>query len=123
MSLEQLCALQVPEFLDLKHLSEKQLQCKIEVVGAAFEKAKADLQDLEVVRRILQATAPPMKRAVDEARTRLMKLSQLQYRLIKYQSWKANLGPLPCFDGQMNGAARHHEKELRRVVEDTVGPP
>ena len=124
MSLEQFCALQVPEIHEcLNHLSERQLQRMTEVVGAACEKIKADLQELEVVSRILQAMAPSMKRAVDEARARLLKLSQLQYRLIKYQSWKANLGPLPCFDGQMNGAARHHEKELLRAMEDAVGTP
>lgn len=107
----------------LTGLSEEELQAELEGVQAAISQTAAFLQELELVTGLMQATKPSMKRTADEARARLLKLSQLQYRLIKYQSWKANLGPLPCFDGQMNGAARHHEKELLRAMEDAVGTP
>ena len=101
-------------------MSEEELQGELTKVKAAIDKANAALQNLQLVQGLLLATKPSIKRTIDEARARMMKLSQLQFKLIQYQSWKANLTPMPCFDHQVAGAACHLEQELLSVMEATV---
>ena len=101
-------------------MDEEGLQRELMEVKAAIDKANAALQDLELVQGLLRATEPYIKRTIAEARARAMKLSQLQFRLIKYQRWKANFTPMPCFDHQVAGAAHHLWQELLSTMEATV---
>ncbi|KAK9835873.1 hypothetical protein WJX74_009965 [Apatococcus lobatus] len=111
---------EVPEgFGYLYGMSEEQLQQVLLSVQLALAWARPSLHELKLVMGVLRAAKPSMERLADEARARLLKLSQLQYKIIQYQTWKASLTPVPCFDRQVAGAAHHLQQELLSIMEAT----
>lgn len=119
--LQPVCWLQVPDILaHLNGMGEEELQEELTKVKAVIKEVEAKAQNLDLVQGLLRATKPSITRTIDEACARMMKLSQLQFKLIRYQSWKANLTPMPCFDHQVAGAVQFLEQDLLSVMEATV---